>query len=521
MSTLRITGMASGLDTENMVKQMMQPYNIKLDKMKQNKQIIQWKQDLFRDIIKDVMDLRDTFMNTLKPETNMLSSNSYVNFDTKIASGGENKLTLSTSSAAIEGQYTISISSLATKARIEGSKLKQGDVQATLATKINELDSNATLPDSKTLSIKYGIDDAIPIVIDANSTISSVISDINKNLNGKVNARFSELTGSIIIESVATGENESIVLSGDNSIKALGITTTSDEGENASVTVTPPNDSDGIGVTVSRATNSFTIDGISYNLLAKGETSFTVNSSEQKTFDNIVKFIDKYNALVEKLNVKLSEKREYSYSPLTDEQKKDMKEDEIKSWEEKAKTGLLSGDITLEKLKSSMRQAFFAPIAGSSLNFGKNDIGLDTAVRYKDAGKIVISDEAKLKEVIRNNPQEIMNLFTKTPAADSGDSYSDSGIITRISDVIKNNIGMVGKAKGELIDKAGYVGTSSDSTNILTKQINDHEKRIREFQSTLLAKENRFYKQFASLETYMNKMNSQSSWLSQQLGGMG
>ena len=46
-----------------------------------------------------------------------------------------------------------------------------------------------------------------------------------------------------------------------------------------------------------------------------------------------------------------------SYAPLTDAQKNEMTEDQIKKWEEKAKSGMLYHDNTLRKIIDNMRSA--------------------------------------------------------------------------------------------------------------------------------------------------------------------
>ena len=81
MSGIRISGMASGLDTDTLVKQMMKPYNMKVDKMKQDRQTVAWRQELYRDILSDTSNITNTFFNVLKSDTNMLSENSYAGFD--------------------------------------------------------------------------------------------------------------------------------------------------------------------------------------------------------------------------------------------------------------------------------------------------------------------------------------------------------------------------------------------------------------------------------------------------------
>lgn len=200
-----------------------------------------------------------------------------------------------------------------------------------------------------------------------------------------------------------------------------------------------------------------------------------------------------------------------------------MTTEEIGKWEEKAKQGLLRGDSTLQKLLSDLRSSFTTPVAGTEYQFGNRgtkSIGVDTTSSYTDAGKIVISDESKLKQAIRNNPQDIMNLFTKVSSNTvEPDKYNETGIFRRIEGVIKNNLGTTGLLKGALVDKAGYKGSKSEYSNILTDQIIERERRITEFSNSLDQKQEKMYQQFASLEKYMNQMNSQSSWLSQQLGG--
>lgn len=58
---LRISGMASGIDTDSVVKSMVSNYQAKIDKANQAKQTLQWKQEAYRDIIKDVKGLQDYF----------------------------------------------------------------------------------------------------------------------------------------------------------------------------------------------------------------------------------------------------------------------------------------------------------------------------------------------------------------------------------------------------------------------------------------------------------------------------
>ncbi len=44
-NTMRITGLASGIDTEEMIQQLMQAERIKVNRVEQDKQIALWRQE--------------------------------------------------------------------------------------------------------------------------------------------------------------------------------------------------------------------------------------------------------------------------------------------------------------------------------------------------------------------------------------------------------------------------------------------------------------------------------------------
>jgi flagellar hook-associated protein 2 len=143
-------------------------------------------------------------------------------------------------------------------------------------------------------------------------------------------------------------------------------------------------------------------------LLKENADTQTVSLTQDvdSVYDNISKFIAKYNEIIDTINNKLSEKYDRNYLPLTDEQKEAMNEDDIKKWEEKAKTGLLRNDSILQNIVYRMRSAVYDSVAGISTALSEIGITTDT---YVTKGKLII-DETKLKEAIRNNPDNVMNL---------------------------------------------------------------------------------------------------------------
>jgi len=62
-SRIRLTGISSGLDTDAIIEQLMSVERAKVDKIKQEKQILEWKRDIYRDIINKLRSITDEYFN--------------------------------------------------------------------------------------------------------------------------------------------------------------------------------------------------------------------------------------------------------------------------------------------------------------------------------------------------------------------------------------------------------------------------------------------------------------------------
>jgi flagellar hook-associated protein 2 len=530
---LRISGMASGLDTDTMVKQLMKAEVMKVDKVKQDKQIIQWQQDLYRELIGDLTSMKSTYFDVLKPETNVLSKNNYSAFDVAAvdvpAAGSASPIAGASATAgvgAVAGVYKVEITNLASGATKEGSVLASNTAKASLL-------SSLGLTADTTINITYN-GTTKPVTIKATDTIENVIQNISDTTSGNVVAKFSELTKKFTIQTSATGSSNTLSI--DKNIAELGLNNNiaAVNGVDAVLKITPPGS--GPAVDVTKSTNNFTIDGVSYSLSRPGTTTnITVSSNTQKAFDKIKGFIDKYNEIVDKITDKITEKKQYTYKPLTDDEKKAMEAEDIKKWEEKAKEGLLKNDSSLQNMLSSMRSAFFQGVEGAGVTL--KDLGLNTSADYTQKGKIVfdtsLGGEQKLKDMLATRGEQVAKLFmqtsTKQPSyspdlstSQRQDRSSDQGIFQRLNDILQDNVRTTrnsGGKKGLLIEKAGIKGDFTEFSSLLYNQIKDKDKIIATLSSKLADKETRYYTQFSKLEQAMNSLNSQSSWLAQQLGG--
>lgn len=548
-SMLRVTGMASGLDVDSTVKQLMSAYNTRLDKMKQDRQLVQWRQDLYREVIDNVNTFKSTYFDQLNRDNYMLSSGSYSNFDISTVNSLNSTATPSASvtagASAVSGQYLVQVTQLAQESTLKGDALANTVTSSTKLTDLNGGLNAAGLNLSLTYNNGSGAT-TTNVTLDNSSgtkTISDLINAISTQTSGNVTASFSQLTGQFTLKTASTGASTAISVDAASNATlttALGNIQKAGAGQQDAIAkiAAPGVNSIAAGTTVTKSSNSFAIDGVNYNLkkaddVVSGEYSIiNVNTNVDKTFDKVKGFIDKYNDMIDKIQTKIEEKKNLSYPPLTDAQKESMTDDQIKAWEDKAKQGILKGDSSLQSMLDSMRGTFYAAVQDAGISL--TDAGLSTSTDITQRGKIILTQDStgeyKLKSAIRDHGAQLVNLFTKTSdipysvdnsAADRATRYNQSGIFQRINDIMNDYTTTTlnsGKHRGILVDKAGIKNTISEYSNSIYTDLVDRDKAISDMKEKITDKENQYYSQFSKLETYMNQMNSQSSWLSSQLG---
>lgn len=256
--------------------------------------------------------------------------------------------------------------------------------------------------------------------------------------------------------------------------------------------------------------NSIVLDGVAFTINGIGTTSVNGKTDVKDLKDKIVNVINDYNTYMTKLNTLLTEKRYRDYSPLTDEQKEEMTDDQIKAWETKVKSGQLKGDSDLSRIQNSLKNAMSNFVSGAGITL--ESIGITPVSSYattKD-GTFTI-DEEKLTSALETKTDEIMKLFTQ-----KGEDASTTGIMYRMKDVLNDEV--VSSTKSSLIKKAGIEGTTSFTQSTLSRLISDYEDKIDNLQDWYKDKEQALYSKWAKVESAMNNYNSQTSYLSSMMG---
>ncbi|WP_080965789.1 flagellar filament capping protein FliD [Clostridium novyi] len=311
----RFIGLATGIDTDAQVKKMLAGEEAKIERVKQQKQYNQWKQEAYVDITKDLRELKDTFLDILAPnETNLMRSSAYISTKATINNASENSgiVDVTSLAGARTGTYKIKVEQMATAAKAE-ININPKNIN-------DELEFNITVNNGKQLPIKIKIPKTKEGTIDKKEFASQLkkyevdIDGNKKKLSEYVNVDYSELTDKITISSKSTGKDSTIKVEGA-SIEKSAITAIVSNGQNAIAYITEPGQTQ--STKVEKEENSFTIDNIKYDITGQDvnkEISINVKNDTSDSVKKMKKFVEKYNAVLEKVNGKLSEKRIISLS---------------------------------------------------------------------------------------------------------------------------------------------------------------------------------------------------------------
>ncbi|MBM7645030.1 flagellar hook-associated protein 2 [Scopulibacillus daqui] len=501
---MRISGLASGLDIDAMVDKLMQAERKPLDKMKQDRQKLEWRRDDYRDINKRLDELSKITLDMRLQSTYLTK---------KTSSSDDSKVTATASGNIGNAAYTLSGVNLATSAHNESTE-RIADKDFDPNKSLSEMRDKFQPPLDPKGSISFKIttydQEGKPVEkafdFDQSTSLNHILKEINRSNLG-INAFYDHSTGKVSFTRTDTGNmNENgpeMAFSGDFLTDTLKLDSSKEAGgKDASFILN--------GLQTTRHSNSFTVNGVTFNLknnMTNNETvTITVENDTDAVYQKITDYINKYNEVMNTINEKISEVPNRDYPPLTDNQKKEMKDDEIKLWENKAKSGMLHNDSILSSLLAKMRTAFYSPVTGVDSKADQlAKIGITASNDYKDNGKLII-DPDKLKQAIADDPQGVMALFTK-----NGDDFHSKGIAKRLDDDIK-------EAMNQIKQKAGNAAMV-DSRFLLGQRLEHLNDRIKAFQNHLNDVENQYYKQFNVMEQAIDRANQQAAFIQNQFGG--
>ncbi len=531
MGKIRITGMNSGLDTDAMVRELVNAYEKQGEKYTKAKTKTEWKQEAWTTLNGKIKSFFSKQVN------NMRFSSAYSKKKTTVSDSS--KATVITGSNAVNGTQTLKVNKLAKAAYLTGGEIQKAKAgteppeyeKATKDTKLSELGFSGSAkitigfgPEPETESGEFIPKRTQTFDVDEDMTLEQFAGLVSK---AGLNANFDESTGRFFISSKNSGadnnfrfisedisaeESETGVASLGSTLE--GILKLKDDGTKTGAKRLAGEDAEIElnGATFTSASNSFSINGLT--ITAKDVTTETLSlvtdTDYDEIYDNIKSFLKEYNSLMNEMDKLYNAKSAKGYEPLTSEEKDAMTDDEIDKWETKIKDALLKDDTELDSISSAMRRAMLSTIDIDGTKYSLSSFGIATlgyfeaADNEKNAYHIdgdkddaeTSGNPDKLRAMIASNPQATASFFQQL----TQNLYDEMNKISSRSDSYTSygNFFSDKKLQNDYVDKQ--------------KQVDKWEKYVAE-------QEEKYYKQFTAMESAMSSLNSQQSYISQLFAG--
>lgn len=344
------------------------------------------------------------------------------------------------------------------------------------------------------------------IVVDRTTTLDSLASAMAKT---GINASYDTNQGRFYLSSKNTGvENAFTVEADDATLAALGLDLADGEAgkidaSDASLVYN--------GVEYTQATNSFNINGLTMDVSSVGgEQAFSVDTDVDGIYDKVKSFVKEYNTLISEMNKLYDASSSRGYEPLTSDEKDAMTDEDIKNWEDKIKGSLLRRDSTISTLLTSMRTTLNKSVEvtnsdGTTSRYALSSFGIVTS-DYTEKGQLHIQGNAddsdfaslddKLKAAISDNPEALMKTLT-----------------TLGDEIYKNFQSSMKRVVGVRSSLTFYNDLEMDD------DIKSYKEDVTSLQKKLQDEQDKYYKQFSSMETALTKLQSQQTYISQLFGG--
>lgn len=370
MAENAIFGINSNLDTggiiDNLITLQRQPITI----VEAKRALEEAKLLSFQDL-KDRLQNFKSVVNTLNTESRFLSTSG--EFSNNSATDTNKVATLTTSSSATSGTFSLVVNNLARESKLLSSGFAE---------------TSSTLGNG-TVSITVGTTTTEITIDDTNNTLDGLRLAIN-NSGANVQANFLN-DGSatnpvkLVISGTQTGIDNAVSISASNTLFGFGqespITfTETQSAQNASFTL------DGVAVTKANNTVTDVITGTTLQLESAGSGLITLSPDEEAIKEKIQNYVDGFNELMAHLNSELA---------LT---------------ESTGETGVLFANFTVQNLQQTLRETITDQVVGVTGDFSYlSQIG----IRTQSDGTLTVDDGA-LSTAIATDIANVTQLFSST-----------------------------------------------------------------------------------------------------------
>ena len=574
----------SGLDIESLVKMGMMNKQNQYDKMYQTQLKQTWVKEAYNTVYTDVKAFKES-MSTFKMQSNMsamqaTSSNNDVvsvtangaaaamNHKITVEQVASNAYLMTANGQKIERTNTSAANSAYLKdVLFEAGYTKSTDADGQTSYAFKNSAGKAETHKGSEVAISIEVQDSKdsngnPVTHKVEFTYDQIFGD-NKTLNdlatafsnsgANIQGGYDTVNDSFSLYNKTSGADNKIGLKatnetskellnklhlasydGQNNTLGSAITFETDKmnvaatGTNAKATID--------GKTYESDTNKLNVANVIYNfngVSAKNAdgtyqaSTVSVSQDTDKIVDNVKKFVETYNSLIDSLNTKYREEKNTDYKPLTKKQESEMTESQIDKWNEKAKSGLLYHDNNIYSIISDMRESLYTKVDavdtvltdanGNKYSYNSmSSIGITSSTNQ---GHITL-DEEKLKKALTEDPDCVYQLFasdqdstyisgsTNKNQSDTYTSKSDylnTGIANRLYNAMTTNISNL----------ESYAGTSkeTDDESYLGKLITNMNTKMTSFQTLMKSYESKLYEKYDAMEVALSKLGTQLSYI--------
>lgn len=263
------------------------------------------------------------------------------------------------------------------------------------------------------------------------------------------------------------------------------------------------------GAVLTSSTNTVTANGFTIDLKGKtavGETiNFTVSNNTQANYDMVKNFIKSYNEILKEMNDLYFASSSKGYNPLSDDEKEAMTESQIDRWETKIKGSILRRDSNLGSLLEAMKNTMMSSVKVGDKSYSLSNFGIGTSSDYTEKGLLHINGNAD-DALFAGISDKLMKAFEEDPDT-----------VTQVFTEISKNLYSTMTNKMKSIPNVSSAFTFYND-KLMDNQQKEYKKKITTLESKLVSLENKYYKQFAALETAMSKLQSQTNALAGLLG---
>ncbi len=453
VSGVSFSGLASGLDTDEIMEQLMHIESRPLRQLEEKEQLQKLQQEAWQEFNMLLSNLDSS----LSPLRQSSTFGSY-----QAQSSDEKLLSASTTQETEEADYRIQIGQLARAHRVASDEVT------------GELSESIDFGESGEMSFDLVVDE------DTTHQVTVYDTDTLRDVRDRINAvedygiKASVVADHLVLQAEDTGGDSQIQLNdieGEDLLQQLGVLNQQGEFEQV---LTEPQDAEFTvdGLSVTRGTNygiDDVIDGVTLDLhgASGGETvNLSVRQDTQQAVEAAQEFAAQYNQVQTQIGQLAGEE------------------------------GLLAGDGTLRRLQSSLRTNFTSPVSlqGDQQYSMLAEVGVEVD---RDGEMSVDADQ--LSQALAENPEDVQLLFSGRES-----SHGADGAARRLGDHLTGYL----RYGDGILDRQDAM---------YDRMLRTTADRIESTRRRLERREENLSRQFTQMENMLSEVQSQGQWLEGQI----